>query len=1628
MEFRSPAPDLRRQVFANLKNSTQGRTPKPHSAVETPVKKSNRNVANDAVTEQENSPSTINELPGSTHDIVKTMKQLIQSLQSPASTADTKELCHIVSEQKRVIHEYSIRTSGDLSDDIEPKCVLSALSSSTCTDIQASLMTMLLGIAQSAKGQEAIESLGGIEILHNFFGEAMQSHVDAQTTAADAVRVMHNIASRSVCARHNIRDLGVHIAVVSAMRKFSQFADFLAVCIRFIGLLAAEDFFEDARPCVQDDPAAVVASGMVIHGSDEQIQAVGCAALGNLVSADDETSDGRSEAEVDAVIAALTRFPASGRIAANACFAICSFSCNPILVEHMIQHHEIMAILAKVLKEHATKNHIVRDACRSVENILVCSSGSELSVSASFSSSLNNSCFDHSVAGSEDITSRCSELCINSGICSEVASALHKAVLEDQASVTQSACTALAQLSNFKALREAIVLCGGTDASMIALEKFKDVPRVVEDALCVIDNLGDAALMQLLNPQLARQQQQNRFLAGRSQPGESTHFHGETMSAAAGVRVFVKIMEDYQDHLNVQLQVSRCLRLVSFHDGLRKVIGKSCGVDGLLQTMVAFGDNAELQDIACTTLANLAHNNDNAHRIAVNDGVRTIVAAMRGHADNADIQQEACRALRVLAKISVNRQHIYREGGISAVLAATTRHVGTLSVVVQACRALLVLSSSTNMADALLSEGVPSVLQRLIMHVAEDGANDGEVGDANDCDTRLNEHRNKVLQELIKLQTALLFRLHREDDTEDEDEGEREQMEQTDHAGEEGSDTELQNLDPANNEGAEIVEDGAVPTSVRNHGPRCQKGEFDNNASGFDTFNAADAEACGNFVTIMSQAWSSTTLCITCVNGLSQLLPMIGSSFQGHPHVKMAVKSIVALVITAPDVLEVQEVCFRALNNICSSSITNSDTFVEEGGIDGLGLALSRHGTTSATLCKNCCRLLTRLGNGNSNSNILELAKKTGLTSSLSAILRQHGGTDFDVARLALSLLKSTVVDHQENLCLDYCAVFKAMAAHAGTVDIQNAALKVLNAAFCVNSAKAVSTVIKFGMGHIVTAIARHRRNGEVANGGLMYLCKIQDFNKPAESQLPPLVPEDQNLPNVPVPVEEVFAINGGLETVCQAMTIHVDSSNLQELALQIVLRACTKNAVNLRQCVHLNAIDLTLRALNGHKAVTQVQKAACAMLQLLASKPRFRTKLQHRQAVWVAVRALQDNVEDQDVQAAGLSFLRRMVDDRALVGAVLSKNMDGPNNDTGADSIASVAMRALELHKDDLVVQREATAILEVIARVKQSSFSKHVQKAVPLLLNALAALPHCAVQRSAMGTLKLVACSDAGRQTIVAAGGVQHVIKSMKTNQDCEKIQGYCTFVLAHVAHVAGKQDRQNASHEGAQNSPCTDIVRLGGVDELVGVLVRFPTKSKLCRLSCAALGALTQRNMGVIESVLACDGVRQIIEAMKFHSENTEIQKIACALLGNLVRGAGAREKLREMGGTEFVVGVMRKNIAHAGVQTVAISVLSALCKQNDGERRLLGVLGIIDVVLKAMRLHAADIELQRSSFHFLRSLSRVEENRRRVSDLAGTEYVIAAIHARMTEATTKKIIDQSLLSGKNIVAKIAAILGP
>ena len=94
-------------------------------------------------------------------------------------------------------------------------------------------------------------------------------------------------------------------------------------------------------------------------------------------------------------------------------------------------------------------------------------------------------------------------------------------------------------------------------------------------------------------------------------------------------------------------------------------------VDFILVAMSTYLDNSELQKDACTTLTNVAHDNDTAKRsIAAKGGVDSILSSMERYLGDIKVQKAACWAILTVAADATAGKRAAADGAVGALLAA----------------------------------------------------------------------------------------------------------------------------------------------------------------------------------------------------------------------------------------------------------------------------------------------------------------------------------------------------------------------------------------------------------------------------------------------------------------------------------------------------------------------------------------------------------------------------------------------------------------------------------------------------------------------------------------------------------------------------------------------------------------------------------------------------------------------------------------------------------------------------------------------------------------------------------------------------------------------------------------------
>ncbi|OQR99887.1 hypothetical protein ACHHYP_03978 [Achlya hypogyna] len=181
-----------------------------------------------------------------------------------------------------------------------------------------------------------------------------------------------------------------------------------------------------------------------------------------------------------------------------------------------------------------------------------------------------------------------------------------------------------------------------------------------------------------------------------------------------GFSALVSIATEHMALASIQGQLVRLFGCAAFnHDVNRVRLVCEGALDSVLAAMVAFPQDAPLQQSSCSTLTNLAHNCEgNRRKILDKGGVERVLDAMQGFPKEVALQESACWALISLAGSDYMCQHIAARGGLGAILAAMLNCPGAACVQYYGVWALLNLVTGVEaLQEFALQEGAIEVCE-----------------------------------------------------------------------------------------------------------------------------------------------------------------------------------------------------------------------------------------------------------------------------------------------------------------------------------------------------------------------------------------------------------------------------------------------------------------------------------------------------------------------------------------------------------------------------------------------------------------------------------------------------------------------------------------------------------------------------------------------------------------------------------------------------------------------------------------------------------------------------------------------------------------------------------------------------
>eukprot|EP01083_Nonionella_stella_P220926 789925_1 len=177
-------------------------------------------------------------------------------------------------------------------------------------------------------------------------------------------------------------------------------------------------------------------------------------------------------------------------------------------------------------------------------------------------------------------------------------------------------------------------------------------------------------------------------------------------------------------------------------------------------------------------------------------------------------------------------------------------------------------------------------------------------------------------------------------------------------------------------------------------------------------------------------------------------------------------------------------------------------------------------------------------------------------------------------------------------------------------------------------------------------------------------------------------------------------------------------------------------------------------------------------------------------------------------------------------------------------------------------------------------------------------------------------------------------------------------------------------------------------------VKVLERYKSDIDIQIASCKSISNLCI-NPDNIQAVCKIGGVRVILDSLKRHIDNWEVQRSACSALWNISRQSSSRSVL----GERAVRRLFRTIVTHPKrelVQEAAIGALANLAP-HDKTRKLIGTPAYIKIVFQSMVDHKHDAFVQTAACGLLNNLAYDDELAESIGNLGAIRLIIQSMRA-------------------------------
>ena len=199
---------------------------------------------------------------------------------------------------------------------------------------------------------------------------------------------------------------------------------------------------------------------------------------------------------------------------------------------------------------------------------------------------------------------------------------------------------------------------------------------------------------------------------------------------------------------------------------------------------------------------------------------------------------------------------------------------------------------------------------------------------------------------------------------------------------------------------------------------------------------------------------------------------------------------------------------------------------------------------------------------------------------------------------------------------------------------------------------------------------------------------------------------------------------------------------------------------------------------------------------------------------------------------------------------------------------------------------------------------------------------------------------------------------------------------------------------------------VLRRHGSREILQTIVEgmrsLMSQSARQRKACEAVAVFASICDENRSMIAATGGIECIVESMRTHTSDSELQVFACTALANVSNHPDFEVKIGAAGGIECIVNAMRNHNGHVHLQLWACKALCNVAHTTKN-KVMISAAGGVECIAAAMHRHTANVELQICACMAICNLSANPDIETKIAAAGGVECIIETMqsHTAHTE---------------------------